>query len=161
MAFFTRSEEEKPEEAILRGLTTGALAGAALDVSVVTAGVGAGVAIAAIGGGIAASADYIWEQHNKEEAVTAEGVITNAVIGGGLNVLFMGAGRTAGRAVANSISSVGTALWENTVKSVTNKAGKFVLNKLGSAIAENVASSAVQGVFGKLFSIVADGRGVY
>ena len=161
LALFTHSDKENPEDAFWRGFTTGAIAGAALDVSIVTAGVGSAIAIAAVGGGIAAAADYAMEQNNKGEDITAAGLVTNATIGAGLNVLFMGAGRTAGREIGNSIVSIGEAIWKNTVDSVTSSAGKLVMSKLGSAIIENTAYSLTQGSFGKLFSIVADGRGVY
>ena len=107
VALFTHTENEKPEDAFLRGFTTGAIAGAALDVSIVTAGVGAAVAIAAVGGGLAAAVDYGWEQSNKGEEITVEGVVTNAVIGAGMNVLFMGAGRVPDRSVGNSLIEVG------------------------------------------------------
>ena len=158
---FTRQEGESFGEAFLRGSATGAIAGAALDISIVTAGAGAAVAIALAGGAIAASIDYVWEQSNNNAEVTLGGIVTNGIIGGSLNVLFMGAGRTVGRAVGNSIASAGRALWQNTVKSVTSRAGNFMVNKLASEMISNTFSATVQSGFGKIYSIIMHGMGVY
>ena len=162
LAGFTRDKEKETfGEAFLRGAVTGAIAGAALDISIATAGAGAALAIAAVGGAAAAALDYGWETANKEEEVTLAGCVTNGIIGGGLNVLFMGAGRVVGRAIGDSVTTVAKALWKNTLNSVTSRTGKFVAKKLGNEIISNTISSTTQGTFGKLYSFVADKIGVY
>lgn len=62
LSAFTRQDDETFGEAFLRGTVTGAIAGAALDFSIATAGTGAAVAIAVIGGAAASAIDYGWEQ---------------------------------------------------------------------------------------------------
>ena len=161
IAAITCSDKENRGDAFLRGFTTGAIAGAALDFSIVTAGTGTAVAIAVAGGALAATADYVWEQTNKNEDITLGGVVTNATIGAALNVLFMGAGRVANRHVGNTLASAGKALWDNTVKSVTSRAGNFMMKKFGATVLENTMSSVIQGSFGKIYSLVADQIGVY
>jgi len=155
LAAVTRNKEnESFGEAFTRGAVTGFIAGAALDISIATAGVGTAVAIAVGGGSVSAAIDYGWEQHNKGEVTTASGYAINAAIGGSLNLLFMGAGREAANAVGNSIKSIGKAIWDNTIKSVTNKAGKVIGNKVATEGLKNISSSAIQGSFEKMFSIV-------
>ena len=161
IAALTCTDKENRGVAFLRGFTTGGIAGAALDISIVTAGTGTAIAIATAGGALAATADYVWEQSNKKEDITLGGVVTNATIGAGLNALFMGAGRVANRHVGNTLASAGKALWDNTVKSVTSRASNFMINKFGSAVLENTVSSVIQGTFGKIYSFVADQIGVY
>ena len=161
IAWATHDKRENAGEAFLRGFVTGAIAGAMLDISIVTAGAGAAIAIAAIGGAVAAAIDYGWEQSNKGEEATVGGYITNAVIGAGFNMLFMGAGRVANRAVGNSIVTVGQALVKNTVKSVTSRAGNFMVKKFGMELLNNTISATVQSGFAKVYSLVADQMGVY
>ena len=152
---FTRDKNKETfEEAFQRGAVTGFIAGAALDVSIATAGTGAAVVIAVSGGAVAAALDYGWEQKNKNEEATFSGYVTNAIIGGGLNALFMGAGRELANTVGKTAKTVATAIWDNTVKSVTNRAGKVVAKKLLNEGLKNFASSTLQAGAGKTFSLV-------
>ena len=152
---FTRDKNEETfGEAFLRGATTGFIAGAALDVSIATAGTGTAVVIAVSGGAVAAALDYGWEQKNKDEEATISGYITNGIIGGGLNALFMGAGRELSNKVGKTATEVVTAIWENTAKSVTNRAGKVIADKFLNEGLKNFASSTLQAGAGKTFSLV-------
>lgn len=98
---------------------------------------------------------------NNDQNVTLSGIVSNDVVGGALNVLFMGAGRTAGRAVGDSLVTVSKAIWQNTVNSVTSRAGNFMIKKLAAEMISNTVSSTVQSGFGKIFGVVMDGMGVY
>ena len=148
----TRQEGESLSDAILRGAVTGAVAGLGLDICVATAGAAAGLVIAGTLGAGAAMADTAWEAHNNGTRASAGDIILGGVVGGGLNVLFGAAGREVGNAVGKTVKTVGKAICENTARSVTSRAGKFVLKKFVSETAKNLASSTIQGVFGKAYT---------
>jgi hypothetical protein len=150
----TKQENESLGEAIVRGMVTGAVAGAGLDICVATGGAAAGLLIAGSLGASAAMADTAWEAHNNGSKASVGDIFISGIVGGGLNVLFGAAGREFGNAVGRSIGSIGKAIWNNTVKSITNKAGKVVLKKVLVETAKNIASSAIQGSFGKLYTMV-------
>ena len=69
VAVVSKSDGETVEEALIRGATTGAIAGAALDISIATAGTAAPIAIAALGGFASSALDTAWEAKNKGEDV--------------------------------------------------------------------------------------------
>lgn len=68
--------------------------------------------------------------------------------------MFGASGREITNAVGNTVKTVGDAVVKNTIRSVTNKTGKFVLKKAIISTAENLISSSVQGGFGKIFTLV-------
>lgn len=150
----TRQENESIGEAIVRGLVTGAVAGAGLDICVATGGAAAGLLIAGALGAGAAMADTAWEAHNNGKTASVGDIVLSGIVGGGLNVLFGAAGREFSNAVGQSIKSVGEAIWDNTVRSVTNRSGKVILKKVVIETAKNLASSTVQGGFGKIYTMV-------
>lgn len=150
----TRQENESMGEAIVRGMVTGAVAGAGLDICVATGGAAAGLLIAGSLGASAAMADTAWEAHNNGKKASVGDIFLSGVVGGGLNVLFGAAGREFSNAVGRSVKTVGKAIWNNTVKSITNKSGKVVLKKVVIETAKNMASSTIQGGFGKIYTMV-------
>ena len=150
----TRQNHESMGEAIVRGMVTGAIAGAGLDICVATGGTAAGLIIAGSMGAIAAMTDTTWEATNNDKAVSEGDIILNGVVGGGLNILFGAAGREVCNAVGESVKTVGKAIWDNTIKSISNNSKKVVLKKVVIETGKNLATSTVQGGFGKLYSMV-------
>ena len=153
VSVITRGDTESAGDAFLRGMATGALAGAGLDICVATGGVGGLLIAGALGAG-AAMIDTAWEAHNNGGSASTGGILLSGVVGSGLNVLFGASGRELANATGNTIKSVGAAIVSNTARSVTNRTGKFVLRKAIVATAENLATSTVQSGFGKIFTIV-------
>ena len=130
-AALTRKEDGGTEtfgQAFLRGAVTGAIAGAALDICIATAGIG-GVFIAAGGGFAASFGDSIWRDKNNDQEVDVKKAALSGVIGLGTNTAFGAYGRVAGRAVGKTLGSVGKAVLANGVRAVTTKAGKFLVQK--------------------------------
>ena len=150
----TRQENESMGDAIVRGMVTGAIAGAGLDICVATGGAAAGLLIAGSLGASAAMADTAWEAHNNGRKASVGDIFLSGVVGGGLNVLFGAAGREFSNAVGRAVKTVGKAIWDNTVRSITNKSGKVVLKKVVIETAKNMASSTIQGGFGKIYTMV-------
>lgn len=150
----TRQENESMGEAIVRGMVTGAVAGVGLDICIATGGAAVGLFIAGSLGASAAMADTAWEAHNNGREANTGDIVLSGIVGGGLNVLFGAAGREFSNAVGQTAKTVGTAIWNNTVRSVTNKSGKIVLKKVVTESAKNLASSTIQGVFGKIYTMV-------
>ena len=153
MSVFCRGEDPKESagEAFLRGFTTGALAGAALDFCVVTAGVG-GLVVAGIGGAAVSMLDTWWEAENNDRDVSMGELAVSGLVGGGLNLLFGAFGRVAGRATGRTLPGMLKAMTQNTVKSVTSRHGKFMGGKLLKEFVMNTLTSLSQFWFGKGFS---------
>ena len=149
----TRKDKESVGDALIRGLVTGAIAGAGLDICVVTGGA-AGLVVAGLFGAGAAIADTAWEAHNNGEKTSAGGIAVSGIVGGGLNLLFGASGRELNNIAGKSIRTVINDLWDNTIRSITNKAGKFAIKKAALETAKNMATSTIQGAFGKIYTLV-------
>ena len=152
-AVLTREEGESFGDALVRGVTTGALSGAAVDLSLATGGAAA-VVIAVGGGALASGIDSAWEDKNNGREVSYGKAFINAGIGGVVNGLFAAAGRSAKNVVGQSLKSVGKAVLTNTVRSVTSKSGQFLVKKFVTTLATNTASALAQGVIGKTSSLI-------
>ena len=155
ISVITCKEKESAGDAFLRGMTTGAIAGAGLDICIATGGIG-GLAIAGALGAASAVLDTAWEAKNNGTSARTGELIVSGTVGAGLNVLFGAAGRELTNTMGKGIKEVGKAIVSNTVKGVTSKSGKFALKKALITTAENLASSTIQGSFGKIFSLAGN-----
>ena len=142
---------ESAWDAFKRGAVTGAIAGACLDIAVATGGVG-GVVIAAAGGAVASVIDTSLESRNTGKKANVTEYAVNAVVGGGVGMLFGSAGRTAGRAIGKTVGTVMKAAVDNTVKSVTSGSGKFLISKCISYCVNGLLESTVAAGGYKLLS---------
>ena len=154
LSVLTRDKDaETGGQAFLRGAVTGAIAGAGLDICVATAGVG-GMVIAGFLGVVSGVMDTAWEKTNQGKKASPSEIVVNGLIGGGLNLLFGAAGREAGRAVGNTLKTVGKAIYTNFRRSITNRAGKVVAQKVAEAALSNSVSSTIQGAAAKGYSLI-------
>jgi len=152
VAAITRDENESFGSAFLRGAVTGAIAGAALDICIATGGIG-GVVIAGVGGAISAVLDTGWEAKNNGNKASAGDYIINGILGFGFNALFGIIGRGSQRMIGQGFKEVMNAIWANTVNSVTNRSGHFLLRKALLTGSESLFASAVQSIMGKFYSL--------
>lgn len=154
-AVVTRDKDaETWQQAMVRGATTGLIAGAALDFSIATGGAGA-ILIATIGGAIAGGLDSYWEQKNHGGDIDVGKIAIDATLGAGMNTLFGAYGRTAGRAVGNTVSTVFSAMKQNTWRSISTVSGRFLMPKFIKSTGLAAVESVTQAGFSKLFSCVS------
>ena len=144
---------ESVGEAFARGAVTGAIAGAGLDICVATAGIGGMIAVG-ITGAVSGALDTLWENKNIGQQATVREIITNSIVGGGLNVLFGAAGREAKNAVGKTLKEVGKAVVKNFNRSIRSNAGKVVAKKAVQAATTNITYSALQGAAAKVYSLI-------
>lgn len=155
-AVVTRDKDaETWQQAMVRGATTGLIAGAALDFSIATGGAGA-ILIATLGGAVAGGLDSYWEQKNHGSSVNWGKVAIDATVGGAMNTLFGAYGRSPNNHVGKTAKEVIGAIWRNTKESVTTKiAGKFLMPKFLKKTGLSAVESVTQASFSKLYSLVA------
>lgn len=159
--FFTAMTRDKKAgietfgQAFLRGAVTGFFAGAALDISIATAGVGAAVIISALGGGVAAAGSSAWEDYNNKRPVDGAKAFMSGMVGAVMNVTFTAYGKVPGISTGKTVSEVGKAVWDNGVKAVTNKAGRILGAKAGRNLllsaGESFLASSSSWAFGNVF----------
>lgn len=155
-AVVTRDKDaETWQQAMVRGATTGLIAGAALDFSIATGGAGA-ILIATVGGFASGFIDSAWEQNNRGAGINWGKAAIDGAIGAGMNTLFGAYGRTPKNVVGNTVKEVFSAITENTRRSITTStAGKFLMPKFLKKTGLSAVESVTQASFGKLFSLVA------
>ena len=153
ISVITRGESESAGSAFLHGLVTGAVAGVGLDICIATGGAGGLLIAGALGAG-AAIVDTAWEARNNGDTASIGDMAVGGVVGGSLNILFGAAGRVATNVIGSTVKSVWHATLTNTTKSITNRAGKIILQKAVNTTIENMAYSTLQSSFGKIFTLV-------
>ena len=141
-------------QAFLRGAVTGFIAGAALDISIATAGAGAAIIIASIGGGVSSGVSSIWEDRNNDREIDYGKAAVNTVVGAFSNTLFGAYGRVDGRSVGTTIQTITKSVVTNTARSVTNTAGRFLPEKAAKTTVFSAAESMLSSVSNWLYSNV-------
>ncbi len=94
---------------------------------------------------------------------TAKGLTQTVAVSGSAGDTYVLSGWAKGDAapfkaekVGNTVKTIGKAITTNTVRSMTSRAGNFALKKALIATAENLATSTVQSVFGKIYTLVGN-----
>lgn len=124
-------------------------------ISIATAGVGTAFIISAIGGGVSGALSSAWEDRNNKKPVDRAKAFMSGMVGAVMNVTFTAYGKGPGISTGKTVSEVGKAVWNNGVKEVTNKAGRFLAGKalrnLSKGVVESFTASSASWAFGNVF----------